>query len=265
MASTLLSAAVLFFASVRAVHAESHTVKFDNRCGFGTPQLIKGGDVLTTTSYTSTGQLSAAIAYLQTGSCGFNGEQCTLLEMTMVNPVAVGGGSSADISLIDPHAFSVPTRIEFYDGCDGVGTTCDAPGCNTAFKQPDDTWVQIACQTNNANLLITFCPDGSPSAPSNTTAQHATTTGRTTTTTTTPDKPKTTTSSKISATFTSVDRSSTPTTAASSSSTTAASFSSTSASTPSSTSTSMCKHTRSERRAINAHRKRGHTGRGLHR
>ncbi|KAJ7084370.1 hypothetical protein B0H15DRAFT_848869, partial [Mycena belliarum] len=38
--------------------------------------------------------------------------KCTLLELTMANPVAVGGGSSADISLIDPHTFSVATRIE---------------------------------------------------------------------------------------------------------------------------------------------------------
>ncbi|KAJ6593882.1 hypothetical protein B0H19DRAFT_919335 [Mycena capillaripes] len=157
MALTLVSAALLVLTSAISVGAESHTVKFDNRCGYGTPQLIKGGDVLTTTSYTSTGELAAAIASSKnTGSCGFNGEHCTLLELTMTNPVAVGGGSSADISLIDP----------FYDGCDGIGTTCDSPGCNTAFKQPDDTWVQVACQDDNANLLITFCPDGSSSSSS---------------------------------------------------------------------------------------------------
>ncbi|KAJ7497279.1 hypothetical protein FB451DRAFT_223490 [Mycena latifolia] len=236
MASTLLSIALLVFAGAVAVRAESHTVKFDNRQVLPTlelleyltisgPQLIKGGDVLTTTSYTSTGELAAAIAYLQTGSCGFNGEQCTLLELTMTNPVAVGSGSSADISLITP--------VEFYGGCDGVGTTCDSPGCSTAFKQPDDTWVQVACQENNANLLITFCPDGS--SAQNTTVQHSATT--------TTAKAKTTTSSKISPTLVSATRSSTPTTAASSSST--------------SPSPSLCKHKRSERRAINAHRKRG--------
>ncbi|KAJ7925283.1 hypothetical protein B0H13DRAFT_1600843 [Mycena leptocephala] len=153
MAFTLLSAALFIFTFAIGVFAESHTVKFDNRCGYGTvsPALsFTTGDVLTTTSYTSTGELAAAIAY-KSGSCGFNGEKCTLLELTMTNPVAVGGGSSADISLIDPHTFSVPTRIEFYGGCDGLGTTCqcNSPGCNTAFRQPDDTWVQVACQEDN--------------------------------------------------------------------------------------------------------------------
>jgi len=231
MALTLVSAALLVLTSAISVGAESHTVKFDNRCGYGTPQLIKGGDVLTTTSYTSTGELAAAIAYLQTGSCGFNGEHCALLELTMTNPVAVGGGSSADISLIDPHTFSVPTRIEFYDGCDGIGTTCDSPGCNTAFKQPDDTWVQVACQDDNANLLITFCPDGSSSSSSNNTvpAQHSTTTQIETTSV----KTSPTTSS------TSVTHTSSPTTSA----------------LPRPSSTSMCKHNHSKRRAINAERR----------
>ncbi|KAJ7096340.1 hypothetical protein C8R44DRAFT_375208 [Mycena epipterygia] len=237
MASTLVSVALLVSACVAGVLAESHTVKFDNRCGYGTPQLIKGGDILSTTSYTSTGELAAAIAYLQTGSCGFNGEKCTLLELTLVDSVAVGAGSSADISLIDPHTFSVPTRIQFYGVCDGISTTCDSPGCTTAFKQPDDTWVQIACQEDNANLLITFCPDEGSSSSNNTTVQHTSTTKAKTTT-----KMTTTTSSKIATTVASVTpvtHGSTPTTAASSSSTSA----------------SMCKHKRSERRAINAHRR----------
>jgi len=237
MAFTLLSAALFIFTFAIGVFAESHTVKFDNRCGYGTPQLIKGGDVLTTTSYTSTGELAAAIAYLQTGSCGFNGEKCTLLELTMTNPVAVGGGSSADISLIDPHTFSVPTRIEFYGGCDGLGTTCNSPGCNTAFRQPDDTWVQVACQENNANLLITFCPDGSSSPSKNNTETHTSTEIKTTT-------KKTPTSTSVAHT----SEASTSTTLASSS--------------PSST--SMCKHKHAERRAINAHRKRGTLGRSFH-
>ncbi|KAJ6625659.1 glycopeptide [Mycena sp. CBHHK59/15] len=145
MAFTLASAVLLVFACATGVYAESHTVKFDNRCGYGTPQLIEGGDVLTTTSYTSTGELVAVIAnQTRSGSCGFNGERCTLLEMTLTNPEAVGGGSSADISLIDPHTFSVVTHIEFYDGCDGVSTTCNSANCNTAFKQPDDTWVSTS-------------------------------------------------------------------------------------------------------------------------
>ena len=41
------------------------------------------------------------------GKCGFNGDGCTLIETTLVNPTAPGSGSSTDISLIPPHAFSV--------------------------------------------------------------------------------------------------------------------------------------------------------------
>jgi len=240
MVFTFLSTALVVFVSATGIYAESHTVKFDNKCGYGTPQLIKGGDVLTTTSYTSSGELAAAIAYLQTGSCGFNGENCTLLELTMTNPVAVGGGSSADISLITPHTFSVATSIEFYGGCDGVGTTCDSAGCNTAFRQPDDTWVQVACQANDANLLITFCPDGGSSSPSKDTTVQQTATTKTATTTKTTSTSKTTSSTKISAPTSSVAHDSTPTTLASS--------------TP--TATRTCKRKVAERRALKAHRKR---------
>ncbi|KAJ7287549.1 hypothetical protein C8J57DRAFT_1284255 [Mycena rebaudengoi] len=157
----VLLQAIVF--GVRVQAAESHTVRFDNRCGYGNPQLIKGGNVLTNSSYTSNGMLDNAIAYLQTGStCLFNGENCSLIELTLVNPTVSGGGSSADLSLIDPHAFNVATRIEFFGGCDNIATTCSRKGCKTAFYHPDDTWVQIACQEDNVNLLITFCPDGSP-------------------------------------------------------------------------------------------------------
>ncbi|KAF8726218.1 hypothetical protein AX14_007929 [Amanita brunnescens Koide BX004] len=49
--------------------------------------------------------------YLRTplliGSCGLDGEGCTLIENTLVNPTTPGSGSSTDIPLIPPHAFSV--------------------------------------------------------------------------------------------------------------------------------------------------------------
>ena len=46
---------------------------------------------------------------LVVGACGDNGEGCTLVETTLVNPGAPGSGSSTDLSLIYPHAFSVTT------------------------------------------------------------------------------------------------------------------------------------------------------------
>ncbi|KAH0588387.1 hypothetical protein H2248_004242 [Termitomyces sp. 'cryptogamus'] len=141
-----------------AVKGETHTVHFVNNCGSGTPTLIQGPNVLSTgADFTSNGPLISAIAYLQTGACGFNGEGCTLIEMTLVNPTTPGSGSSADISLIPPHAFSVTSGFGYFNGCDGAGADCTSPSCPTAFFEPDDTNVQVACQTDNVNLAITFC------------------------------------------------------------------------------------------------------------
>ncbi|KAI0321558.1 glycopeptide [Amylostereum chailletii] len=140
------------------VYAESHTVTFDNRCGFGTPTLKANGVTLSTGgAYTRNGPLLGAIAYLQTGNCGANGENCLLLETTLVNPTAPGSGSSTDLSLIPPHAFSVTTGFGYYNGCDGAGADCTNANCPTAFRSPGDTFVQVACQANNVNLAITFC------------------------------------------------------------------------------------------------------------
>ncbi|KAJ3484699.1 hypothetical protein NLI96_g5444 [Meripilus lineatus] len=161
MAPTFLRVAVplvvSLFAAV-AVRAEQHIVRFQNKCGHGTPQLIQGPNVLSTgRDYVSNGPLTSAIAYLQTGNCGFNGENCALVELTLKNPSQPGSGSSSDISLIAPHAYNVETGFSYFGGCDGTGATCSSPQCKTAFHKPDDTHVQVACQSTNVNLLITFC------------------------------------------------------------------------------------------------------------
>ncbi|KAF9050545.1 hypothetical protein BJ165DRAFT_1414229 [Panaeolus papilionaceus] len=156
---SLTSFAVALAIAVVGVSAESHTVHFSNKCGFGTPTLIHNGGVLSTGGdFTSNGPLDGAIAYLQTGSCGFNGEGCTLVELTLTNPNnGPGSGSSVDLSLISPHAFSVTTGFGYFNGCDGSGADCSSPGCPTAFRNPGDTQVQVACQSDNVNLAITFC------------------------------------------------------------------------------------------------------------
>ncbi|KAF7351781.1 Glycopeptide [Mycena sanguinolenta] len=150
--------AVIAVAAGKAL-AETHTVTFANNCGFGTPTLIgQGGAVLSTGgAYTSNGPLIGAIAYLQTGGCGFNGEGCTLVETTLVNPTSPGSGSSTDLSLIPPHAFSVTTGFGYVGACSPAGADCNNANCNTAFHQPSDTFVQVACQQDNADLVITFC------------------------------------------------------------------------------------------------------------
>ncbi|KAM5544758.1 hypothetical protein V8D89_001656 [Ganoderma adspersum] len=159
MKFTLSTSVVTLAALVGSVVGETHTVHFDNRCGFGTPMLIQGPNVLSTGApYTSDGPLVSAIAYLQTGQCSFNGEGCTLVETTLVNPTsAPGSGSSTDISLIPPHVFSVTAGFGYYGGCDGTGTDCNNADCTTAFHVDSDTHVQVACQADNVNLAITFC------------------------------------------------------------------------------------------------------------
>ncbi|KAJ4474445.1 glycopeptide [Lentinula aciculospora] len=142
---------------VEAQAQETHTVTFTNLCGEGVPTLKANGVTLSSGSpYTSHGPLIAAIAYLDVG-CGANGEGCTTVETTLVNPTSPGSGSSTDITLIPPHSFSVSTGFGYYNGCDGAGADCTDPTCPTAFFKSTDTGVQVACQTDNVDLVITFC------------------------------------------------------------------------------------------------------------
>ncbi|KZV76450.1 hypothetical protein PENSPDRAFT_680120 [Peniophora sp. CONT] len=152
--NTLISSIGIALAALAAVKAEQHLVHFDNRCGFGTPTLIgeggvtfsTGGDVLFES------EIRGLIAYLQTGGCGFNGEGCLTVEASLVN-----GQSSADLTLIPPHSFSVTSGFGYFDGCDGSGADCNNAGCNTAFHVSTDTFVQVGCGAGNENLAITFC------------------------------------------------------------------------------------------------------------
>jgi len=155
----LLASVAVSTAYIATAYAESHTVTLTNKCDQGTPLLkaLAGGQTLSTgESYETNGPLMAAIAYLDTGSCGPNGENCTLVELTLVNPISPGTGSTADISLIPPHTFSVASGFEFFGGCDGVGVDCPEPGCPGAFRSPTDGIVTV-CQADNVNLAVTFC------------------------------------------------------------------------------------------------------------
>ncbi|EIN04002.1 hypothetical protein PUNSTDRAFT_128546 [Punctularia strigosozonata HHB-11173 SS5] len=146
---------LMSLASLAAIaSAETHTIVLVNNCGFGTPTLLLPGNDLVSTGapFTVNGPIRGAIAYLQTGGCGENGEGCTLVEATLLD-----GGSAADISLIPPHAFSVTSGFGFFDGCDGAGTDCTNSGCPMAFRQPDDTFAIVGCGAPSVNLAITFC------------------------------------------------------------------------------------------------------------
>ncbi|KAJ6559461.1 hypothetical protein DFH09DRAFT_921626 [Mycena vulgaris] len=154
MISKLLMSLSLLAAAIGSVSAETHTVHFDNRCGFGTPNLIQGPNVLSTGGdFTINGPLISAIAYLQTGGCGFDGEGCTLVETTLRN-----GFSSTDLSLIPSHAFSVTTGFGYYNGCDGAGADCREANCPEAFEDPSQTWKQVGCPAANVNLAVRNMP-----------------------------------------------------------------------------------------------------------
>ncbi|KAH9830058.1 glycopeptide [Rhodofomes roseus] len=156
MFSKLLNAA-LFTAAIAfvRVHAETHTVSFVNKCVDGTPWLWgPNGALYTSTgaSITFDGEAPGLISYLQTGSCGNNGEGCTLIEASLIN-----GASSADISLIPPHEFSVTSGFGYYGGCEPAGADCTYAQCPDAFHTSGMTGVQVDCIADNVDLSITFC------------------------------------------------------------------------------------------------------------
>ncbi|KAJ7639954.1 glycopeptide [Mycena polygramma] len=154
---TLSALIALTAVAVSSVRAESHTITFVNKCGFGTPTLIQGPNVLSTGApYTISGPLIDAIAYLQTGSCGFDGENCLTVEITLVNPTFPGLGSGTDLTLIPPHAFSVATGFEYSNGCNGTGADCTSNTCSGAFHSPTDTSVVVVCQTNDVGIVVRF-------------------------------------------------------------------------------------------------------------
>ncbi|KAJ7487045.1 glycopeptide [Mycena latifolia] len=145
--------------AIGIAHAETHTITFTNKCKSGTPKLIQGPNVLSSGDkpFTIHGPLRGAIAYLQTGDCGFNGENCIIVETTLVNPATPGSGSSTDLSVIPPHKFSVKTGFKYFNGCNGAGADCTNPNCPAAFHHPNETGRLVACQADNVNLAITFC------------------------------------------------------------------------------------------------------------
>ena len=98
--------------------------------------------------------LTVPIHFGLTGNCGFNGENCLLVETTLVNPTCAGCGSSTDLSLIAPHAFSVTTGFGYYNGCDGAGANCDNANCNTAFHKTDDYQVQVQCTASDVSTPL---------------------------------------------------------------------------------------------------------------
>ncbi|KAK1217440.1 hypothetical protein PQX77_019904 [Marasmius sp. AFHP31] len=151
--SWLTTFAVLATAAT-TVLGETHTITMINRCNRGTPTLIREGGVVVSTGdpYTANEAIATTIAYLQTGECGFNGENCMTTEITLKNPDpnAPGSGSSVNLSLIPPLAFNVPISFRYTGPCSD-GNACLDANCpsDNAFRVPEDTHSQRACQNND--------------------------------------------------------------------------------------------------------------------
>ncbi|KAJ3915023.1 glycopeptide [Lentinula edodes] len=147
MLRLLLNIAAFSAILAAGVKAENHTVKFLNNCGIGTHLLKQNGVTLSTgASYTINGPFSA-IAYLDAGNCGSNGEGCTVVETTLAN-----SGSSTTFNM---SSYSIPTGFAYFNGCDGEGWDCTIPGCPgaTGIISP----LPIECLATNVDLEITFC------------------------------------------------------------------------------------------------------------
>ncbi|EPT01261.1 hypothetical protein FOMPIDRAFT_111940 [Fomitopsis schrenkii] len=148
----------LIFVSVRC--QEVHYVTFTNKCDYGTPVLggLDGQFYPSADSYEFTGAAWGLISYLQYTDedgddvCGENGEGCTMIEASLSNQ-----GSSADITLIYPHVFSVTSGFGYYGGCDGAGADCTSATCPLAKHNSSQSALQVSCTAPNVSLAITFC------------------------------------------------------------------------------------------------------------
>lgn len=135
---TRITLAVVSALMLTQVSGETHTIIFDNRCGFGMPTLIGQNDAVLSAggSVTVDGPLVDAIAYLQTGGCGFNGEGCTVVETTLSNE----GSSTVFTACIGGVGF------QYINGCDGAGADCPASdqfGPASVSCQADDESTQL--------------------------------------------------------------------------------------------------------------------------
>ncbi|KZP16081.1 hypothetical protein FIBSPDRAFT_934811 [Athelia psychrophila] len=147
--------AIAIFAALAGIVSAGHSVGIVNNCGSGTP-MMDGPDtglINVSGGYSTSGDMTGWIIYLQTGQCGANGENCLTVEGTLN-----GGFSSVDISDIAPHAINVPTAFSYTNGAGGKYCASGNCPCNdAAFCQPTDYGAQVGSSDPNASITITFC------------------------------------------------------------------------------------------------------------
>ncbi|PBK60691.1 hypothetical protein ARMSODRAFT_965793 [Armillaria solidipes] len=136
-----------FFASVVTA---SHTIRFFNYCGSGKPTIFTHGkrtSVDSTTTYSSNNNNDGVIyTFLEQGSCGNDGIKCTTVGVDLTIPEA---------SLSRTSEYSVPLSLQ-YSCANGSIYFAQCYSSNCAPTP-------ISCDSFNSDLIITFCPLGSPS------------------------------------------------------------------------------------------------------
>ncbi|KAJ7590425.1 hypothetical protein C8J56DRAFT_592308 [Mycena floridula] len=146
----------VFLACLLPVNAE-HSVVMQNSCGTGVPTLDKVPSlVLNTRTSMYTNETIKAVAFLNTGVCGPNGEHCTVVDIEL--GTRSDGSSTALISLVPPNRFTVPVSFVYFNGCDGASQTCRTAGCPNAGNVDFARQGIVQCAAPEASLSIIFCP-----------------------------------------------------------------------------------------------------------
>jgi len=116
---------------------------------------------LATGSQSYTNGTVQANAFLNTGYCGPNGGNCTIVDISMNDTISI-----VVVDLIPTNVFTVPVNFTYFDGCDGAGVSCLSSTCVNAIRDPSENSGMVTCSMAGAGVLVTFCPDLEVTAPS---------------------------------------------------------------------------------------------------
>ncbi|KZP11418.1 hypothetical protein FIBSPDRAFT_962287 [Athelia psychrophila] len=147
--------AIATFAALVGIVSAQHSVSITNNCGTGTPYMNgpSTGLIAIPNGYSTAGDMTGWIIFLQTGACGAQGEGCLIVEGTLN-----GGYSDVDISRIPPNTFNVAASFSYTDG-DG-GKSCATADCacdSDAYCTSGQSGAIASSPDPAASIEITFC------------------------------------------------------------------------------------------------------------
>ncbi|VDC03303.1 unnamed protein product [Peniophora sp. CBMAI 1063] len=185
---------LVFAAALLAAYAsaEQHTISITNNCGHGNPVLLVNGTNMSIpdNSFTGSGPLSA-ITWLESSGCSFGVGNCTVVSTVLMNNITTQFQGSQIAVYLDRITPAIePVCVEYTNGCDGLGWTCeDDAGC-TNSNTTEPIWGKVLpCKAQDVNVNITFCEcsattsNTSPSSTSSSSAAAAAIAGESTSST----------------------------------------------------------------------------------